>query len=117
MLKSVVKHNKNKLSVHSVIATQRDFRSFPARTPSLGPWPEHDFEVGGFSMRHGIYIEEKTTWMAILDEIQQISPAMTVRVMRNFRKRVNSCMFKFKLVPKLTASAGLAIWSLWLLVG
>ena len=93
--------------VNNVVSSQRRFSSmrfcnrhsaglpylFPARTPCQDPQSEHDFEVGGFSKRHRINVEEKSTWTAkdrsyackcrgskaaIWEEIQQITPAMTV---------------------------------------
>ena len=64
---------------------------WPARSPDLAPC---DFFLWGY-LKGEIYkhcpcnlVELK---MAIREEIQQITPAMTVRVM-NFRRRLNSCV-------------------------
>ena len=66
--------------------------SWPAWSPDLAPC---DFFLWGY-LKEEVYkhrpcnlVELK---MEIRKEIQQIIPAMTVRVMRNFRRRLNSCV-------------------------
>ena len=72
------------------IITHHGHIPWPARSSNLAPcdfflW---DYLKGEVYKHHPCNLVELKT--AIREEIQQITPAMTVRVMGNFRKRLNS---------------------------